>query len=218
MLSVAGRSLPRIRRALHDRGQHIVIPFVAMRQPDHTFTLASGRTKSTKEELQTKASNPSEPMRMDRIDLRIREYKYTGEHAASVRICPLLSRKWSEALCRGQHHGLLRRLPSTFDLLDRGRLELLKNAFTVGRERVYDQVKDMVVYPGVTEIGCDRQSRYCTAMVEALPGLLAVWTVWSDEKTNGTAEQMADTEGAAIVQFVRRAIRPTEDTTLVNAN
>ena len=28
--------------------------------------------------------------------------------------------------------------------------------------------------PGVTEIGCDRESRYCTAMVEVLPGLMAV--------------------------------------------
>ncbi len=88
----------------------------------------------------------------------------------------------------------------------------------MGRERVYDQVKDMAMRPGVTEIGCDKQSRFCTAVVEVLPGLLAVWTVWSNEQTGNTAQQMAETEGPAIVQFVRRAIGPTEDPTLVNAD
>ena len=76
----------------------------------------------------------------------------------------------------------------------------------------------MAVKPGMTEIGCDKDFRFCTAMVEVLPGLLAVWAVWSDEKPGSTAEQMADTQGAAIVQFVRRAIGPVEDPTLVNAD
>jgi hypothetical protein len=199
-------------------GQHIIVPVVAMRQPDHTFNLASGRSRGIKEELQTKASNPAEPMKMEKINLLIRQYQYTGEHAASVGICPLLKRKWSETLCSGQHQGLLRRLPEKFDLLDRAKLDFLKSEFTVGRERVYDQVKDMALRPEVTEISCDRQSQFCTAIVEALPGLLAVWTVWNNDKTGSTAEQMADTQGTAIVQFVRRAIGPTEDPTLVNAD
>ena len=199
-------------------GQHIVIPVVAIRQPDYTFDLARGRPESMKETLQTKASDPTEPMKMAKVDLLIRQYQYTGEHLASLGICPLLKRRWSETLCRGQHQGLLRRLPEEFDLLDRSRLDLLRSSFTVGRERVYDQVKDMAMRPGVTEIGCDKQSRFCTAVVEVLPGLLAVWTVWSNEQTGNTAQQMAETEGPAIVQFVRRAIGPTEDPTLVNAD
>ncbi len=76
----------------------------------------------------------------------------------------------------------------------------------------------MLLRPGVTEIGCDAQSQFCTAMVEVLPGLLAVWTVWNNEKTGSTAEQMADTQGTAIVQFVRRAIGPAEDPAIVNAD
>ena len=154
---------------------------------------------------------------MEKIDLVIREYQYTGEQLASFGICPLLKRKWSQTLCRGQHQGLLSRLPEKFDLLDRSRLDLL-SAFTVGKERQYDQVKDMALRPGVTEIGCDKQSQFCTAMVGVLPGLLAVWTVWSNEKTGSTAEQMANTQGTAIVQFVRRALGPIEDATLVNAD
>ena len=198
-------------------GQHIVIPAVAMRQPDHVFKLSGGRSGNIKEELQTKASDPAEPMKMEKVDLLIRQYQYTGEQIAALGICPLLKRKWSQALCRGQHQGLLGRLPEKFDLLDRGRLDLLTGV-TVGKERQYDQVKDMALRPGVTEIGCDKLSQFCTAMVEVLPGLLAVWTVWSNEKTGSTAEQMADTQGTAIVQFVGRAIGPAEDPTLVNAD
>jgi len=55
-------------------------------------------------------------------------------------------------------------------------------------------------------------------MVEVLPGLLAVWTVWSDAKTGDSPEEMANTQGAAIVQFVRRALGSVEDPTLVNAD
>lgn len=76
----------------------------------------------------------------------------------------------------------------------------------------------MAIQPGVTEIDCDRQSPFCTAMVEVLPGLLAVWTVSGDPNTGDLAEEVANTQGAAIVQFVRRALGPLEDPTLVNAD
>jgi hypothetical protein len=108
-------------------GQHIVIPVVAIRQPEHTFSLASRRSRGIKEELRTEASDPTEPMKMEKIDLSIRPYQYAGEHSASVGICPLLQRNWSQTLCRGQHQGLLSRLPERFELLDRSRLDLLKS-------------------------------------------------------------------------------------------
>lgn len=199
-------------------GQYIVVPVVAVRLPDHTFSLTREQSESPGNKLRTKASDPNEPMKLERLGLAIRQYQYTGQHVASVGICPLLKRKWSDALCRGQQRGLLSRLPEKFDLLDRNRLDILKNHWTVGRERRYDQVKDMTVKSGVTEIGCDTQSQFCTAMVEALPGFLAIWTVWSNEKTGATAEEMAKAQGEAIVQFIRRAIGPAEDPTLVDAD
>jgi hypothetical protein len=189
----------------------IVVPVVAIRGPGHNFDLGGGKTETVQ-----KASDPHTPVKKDTLDLYISQYKYTGELAASIGICPLLKRKWSETWCLGQPNGLLGRLPKQFDLLDRNRLDDLKSHSTVGSERVYDQVKDMAVRPGMTEIGCDARSRFCTAMVEVLPGLLAVWTVWSDETTKVKAEQMAETQGTAIVQFVRRSLGPTEDVTLVN--
>ncbi|MBX9825469.1 MAG: hypothetical protein K2Y27_10800 [Xanthobacteraceae bacterium] len=200
-------------------GHRITVPAVALRGPGHTFDLNRQRPeKSLKETLKLEASDPDHPMTMDKLDLVIRQYQYAGESLASLEICQHLKRIWSQALCRGQQRGLLKRLPEQFDLLDRGKLDLLRNHWTVGRERKFDQVKGKAIELGVTEIGCDRQSIYCTAVVEVLPGLLAVWTVWGDEKTNGTAEQMALTQGASIVQFVRRALGPAEDPTLVEAD
>jgi hypothetical protein len=201
-------------------GQNITIPAIAVRGPDHTFDLgAHARSKrSLKATLKSEASDPAHPMKVDSLDLIVREYQLSGERLDASEMCPLLMRHWAQAVCRGEHRGLLRRLPEKFDLLDRASLDLLKDHWTVGKERKYDQVKNMAMRPGVTELGCDRDSRFCTAMVEVLPGLLAVWTVWGDEKTGETAGTMADTQGAAIVQFVRRALGPAEDSTLVNAD
>lgn len=198
-------------------GQPIVIPAVALRGPGHVFDLNRRKPgESLKERFESEARDPNNPMPMDKLDILIRQYQYTGEHVASRNICPLLSRKWSQALCTGQHRGILARLPEKFDLMDRSKLHLLQNTWTVGKERRCDQIKDFVLRPGVTDIGCDKASRFCTALVEVLPGLVAVWTVWSDDKTGAPAEQMAHSQGAAIVQFVRRALSPVEDATLVD--
>lgn len=156
-------------------------------------------------------------MTVDSIEISVRQYQYTGERSASMNICALLARKWSQTICRGEHRGVLRRLPERFDLIDHSRLEILKTHWTVGKERVYDQVKE-AKNAGVVEIGCDRSSRFCTATVETLPGLLAVWTVWSDEKSGHAAQAMAGTQAAALVQFVGRALGPIEDVTLLEAD
>ena len=196
-------------------GHPIVIPVVALQRPAVVFDLGGRNAPDIRHELQA-ARDPSRPRKTEEIDLLIRQYQYTGEYTASVGICPLLSRKWSAALCRGQHHGLLARAPTSFSLIDRASAEILNHHGTVGGETVYDQIRNMTLRTGETEIGCDRQSRFCTAAVEALPGLLAVWSVWSDDTQGVTAEQMAKVQGAAIVQFVRQAIGPTEDPTLIS--
>jgi hypothetical protein len=197
-------------------GHRITVPAVALRGPGHTFDLNPKRHEKSLKEALKEASDPDHPVQMDELDLLIREYEYTGEWSGSTGICPRLKRVWSQVLCRGEQRGLLRRLPEQFDLLDRGKLDLLKNHWTVGREREFDQVKDKALQLGVSQIGCDQHSPYCTAIAEVMPDLLAVWTVWDDEKTGSTAKQMALTQGAAIVQFVRRGLGPAEDPTLMN--
>lgn len=197
-------------------GQHIVVPIVALSGPDHVFDLGGRQTRSFADQIRQAARNPAKPMPMDHVDFLIHEYRYTGEHLASAGICPRLTRRWSQALCRGEHKGLLRRLPERFNLFDRSKLDLLKSYGTVGGERQYDQIRNMV-YPDRVGMGCDRTTKFCTAVIEAQPGVVAVWTVWTHEQTGTTPQQMADAQGPAIVQFVRRAIGEVEDPTLLDA-
>jgi hypothetical protein len=195
-------------------GHRITVPAVALRGPDHVFDLGSQNTENTTNGTSETAGDPDHPAQADKLDLIIREYQYTNEMTASTAICPYLKRTWSQTVCRGKQHGVLSRLPEKFDLL--GRLDLLKGYSTVGRERTFDQVNSKSLQLGITEIGCDQHSSYCTAAVEVLPDLLAVWTVWSDEKSGIKVEQMALSQGAAIVQFVRRGLGTSEDPTLVS--
>ena len=196
-------------------GHRIVVSVVALQQPAGVFDLDERKRLDINDEFRT-ARDPSQPVRKEKIDLSVRQYQYTGENTASLGICPLLTQRWSAMVCRGRHRGLLSRLPKQFSLIDRARVEILRNQWTVGLERVYDQIKGFALPPGETEVGCDKNSQFCTAVVETLPGLLAVWSVWPDEELGATAEQMAKSQGAAIVQFVAVAAIgfPTKDPTL----
>lgn len=164
------------------------------------------------------AKDPATPAPLDRLAIRIEQYQYYGERTASAGICPLLVRAWAGTLCRGQHKGALQKLPLDFELYDRAKLDLLKNTFTVGKERAYDQVKNFALNLKQTEIGCDQRSRFCKAAVQVHPGLVAVWTVWTSEDNKVTASDMAARQGAAIVQFVTRAIGTTEDVSYASEN
>jgi len=159
-------------------------------------------------------TDPNSPQRVDSLGVVLRQYQYS--YPAGSSICPLLSREWLRLTCTGKGHGLLKRLPDEFELLDRAKLEILQSRYTVGRERQYDHVKAMALRPGVTEMICDRQSQYCTAAVEVLPGLLAIWMmVWLDGKSGAT---LAESQGAALLQLVGRGLGPTEDLTLADAD
>ncbi len=198
-------------------GHYVVAPAIDIDAPDRTFSL-NGRDPglSQKDWLKQEALDPDKPAAADSLGLRIKPYK--ADYPELREVCGLLKRKWSRAACLSEQGGLLRRLPERFLLLDRKKLDLLQSYWTVGKEQQFDQVKDLVLVPGTTDIGCDEESIFCTAAVEVLPGLLAVWTVWSDEKTGRTARAMAESQGAAIVQLVSRGLGKEEDPTLAGAN
>lgn len=199
-------------------GDHdIVVPAFVVDTPDRTFDLnGRGSNLSPKDRLKNQALDPAKPAPVDSLGLRIRPYK--ADYPELREVCTLLKRKWSRAVCLTKHGSLLRRLPDRFVLLDRNKVALLQNHWTVGKERQFDQVQGLALEPGRTEIGCDKQTKFCTAAVEVLPGLLAVWTVWSDEKTGMTARTMAESQGIAIVQLVGRGLGKDEDPTLAYAN
>jgi hypothetical protein len=193
-------------------GHVIIVPIVALRNAER-FTLADKSRDSWRKDLEEQAINGGLPMRVDNLDLAIRLYGTTGEFGVSLQICPRLTRLWAQLVCRHEQKGLLKRLPESFSLIDREKLDVLKTRWVSGGGTKYDQVKDMQLRPESAEIGCDSDGKLCTAVVEALPGLLAVWTVG-----NKQGEAAAQREGTAIVEFVKRAIGRTEDKTLAAAD
>jgi hypothetical protein len=198
-------------------GHHIIVPAFAGDAPDRAFDLNHRDSNlSPRDRLKKEARDPAKPAPAVSLHLRIKPYK--GDYPELREVCALLKRKWSRAVCLTEQGGLLRRLPERFELLDRRKLDLLEHHWTVGKERQFDQVNGLALEPGITEIGCDKQTIFCTAAVEVLPGLLAIWTVWREEKTGTSARDMAESQGAAIVQLISRGLGRDEDPTLADAS
>jgi hypothetical protein len=56
----------------------------AGRGPDHSFDLRGRKPeRSLKETLKSQAGDPKNPMKMDNLDLIVREYQFTGEWASA---------------------------------------------------------------------------------------------------------------------------------------
>ncbi|WP_022722691.1 hypothetical protein [Rhodopseudomonas sp. B29] len=193
------------------RGQHLIMPVVALSSFHCVECLEPHRLKSSKEHLQD-AGDPAKPKLVRRLDVSIVRYRNIVEQSSTPDICSLLTRQWSKAVCSGQTKGILGRLPSSIRLRD----GTLREEATPAAEQAADRRKDGI-RPVAAEIHCDVDAKFCDARIEALPGLLAEWTVWKDERTGTTASEMADRQGIAIVEFVRRAIGPVEDATLLQA-
>ncbi|ACF01516.1 conserved hypothetical protein [Rhodopseudomonas palustris TIE-1] len=192
-------------------GQHLIVPAVALSRFHCVECLEPHRLEKSKAYLQ-EASDPAKPMPARILDVSILRYRDITERSSTPDICPLLTRQWSKAVCRGQTKGILGRLPQSINLRDR----TLGKKTTSGVEQGADRRNDGM-RPVAAEVHCDVDAKSCDARIEALPGLLAVWTVWNDERTGTTASEMADRQGLAIVEFVRRAIGPVEDATLLQA-
>lgn len=65
--------------------------------------------------------------------------------------------------------------------------------------------------PGEPEIGCDRDTRFCTAAVAIDETMLAVWTVWPTDNPPETPLQIARRQGHAIFGFVSHGTGDTEN-------
>jgi hypothetical protein len=200
-------------------GHHIVVPIAAIQGPGQVFTIGHKLSNNQGKDLKTKAADPNNPMRVDSVALAVYEYGQANERIESAKLCPLLKRRWAQMVCRGHYNETLRRLPLKFDLFDRQKLERLKRRGSAGSvETQYDHVKDMTLPLGVPVVRCDMSSEFCTSAVETVPGMIAVWAVWYDERTGETPAQMSMRQGPAVVEFVRRAIGPTEDITFVTTD
>jgi hypothetical protein len=66
-----------------------------------------------------------------------------------------------------------------------------------------------------SEIACGQESMYCTAGLAITPNLLVVWTVWDTMDPPETAAEMANRQGAAIVQLVQNGLGQSENFDLI---
>jgi hypothetical protein len=146
---------------------------------------------------------------LDKIDVKI--LRYIDGRAAHSRFCEMLTREWAKSVCTGSRSTTMRHLPKRFTLIDRRKLELMKHYFTAGLENQYDQIRDMTLRRGVPEIGCDKEKRSCTAALQVMPKLIAVWAVWPNDKAGWSAEDVAEKEGNAVFQLVNRGLVENED-------
>jgi hypothetical protein len=125
-----------------------------------------------------------------------------------VAICPRLTRKWAQLMCRGERVGVLQDLPAQFDLVDRRHMARFQTVVMPGGERRSDQIARMELASGRPDLVCGGNAGACTAAVALSDTVAAVWTVSATE--GETAEQIGRRQGAAILTFVRNAIGERE--------
>jgi hypothetical protein len=190
--------------------QRLIIPFVAIAGSSQAFSLSNKTPDSLRMSIAKQASDPTKPFPLKRLRLNIEQYQYHGEHSAFSGICPRLTRLWWRKVCEGEGDDVARYLPRTFEIFDQNDLVLMRNTWTVGNENTFDQLRKLTLEPGKTEVACDQGSRFCTAAVEVLPGMVAVWTVWNDPEKQQTARQMARPQGDALVEFLKIASKTLE--------
>jgi hypothetical protein len=186
-------------------GKHLVLPVHVLTGRSQVFGPGYGAYEGFRETIEGKTRDAARPFRLNKLALRIESYILSGKGRDESRLCRLLSPRW-QVLCEQGNANLAGQLPFTFDVYDRNHLVLLKHSSTVGKENRFDQLRQLTLEPGKTEVACDQGSQFCTAAVEVLPGVVSVWTVWNDPEKQQTARQMARPQGAALVEFFKVAV------------
>lgn len=198
----------------------LVIPIIALLEPRYAYTPYSfslGSNKPSDEELEKRAESkklPTKPEtapKVDRVQILIRQYQYTGELASSQKICPLLKRDWAKSFCKGEHSEVMQKLPEKLFIVDEEHIDLFASHYTVGQERVSDQIRKLNLNAQSVDISCDGNGKFCTAGIQTSPSTLAIWTVWPSEKLARTAREIAKSQGEAIRAFVKHAIGTQSD-------
>lgn len=198
---------------------NFTIPVVALLEPSYafypmTFSLAKRPDEAElkrRTEFKVLSSRAETAPLVDRVEIAINQYMYAGDRMDSVRICPLLTRDWARGFCTGELREMMKKLPAEFYIVDKERIDKFSSHFTVGRERVSDQIKSVIIKNSQSSIGCDADGRYCTGVTPVSARALAVWSIWMSMPIQTMMQQTADTQGAAIRAFVKYAIGPQPD-------
>jgi len=150
------------------------------------------RGRSDSEKLAQDAGHKSDPIDAGYIKIRP-GHNYERSNVNSG--CQFSSVSWK---CLAKRYGVPRDLPSSFIIADVRFIKQFTDHFTVGGERVADHLANLTPIASKTSIACDTISRFCTAAFELSPHVMAIWDVWSNDRTSETAIAMAKRQGRAI--------------------
>ncbi|MEX5579563.1 hypothetical protein [Pseudophaeobacter sp. A-200-2] len=200
----------------------IRIPYIAL--PGYTaskqsFSLdRSGgreRSKARLEAFREAADRRETAPELDKLEIRVRAFGWNDFNPSFSNICSQLTTHWAKSVCDNPWAPLTQALPrNRFYLSDAEALAAFDNHWTVGKERVGDQLRAMEIHRKTASIECDGTAtnsgtRFCTAAMRIDSRLIAVWTVWSSLEE--TPLQMAERESLAIQSFIEYAISPNEN-------
>lgn len=204
-------------------GVSLTVPFVALTglvAAKPSFSLNRQRDRQTAKErleaFRSAASNPDTAPIVDKLEVTLRSYGLDDFDPSVIRICPRLTRQWSRSVCDDPWSPLRQAMPngsSRFFLVDDRNLDAFQNHWTVGGERVSDQLHKMRLKRGETSVVCDikpsSNTTFCTAATAIKQHLAVVWTVW--DSASETHSSQAKREGEAITEFVLNALDPLEN-------
>ncbi|MBZ9979177.1 hypothetical protein [Mesorhizobium sp. BR-1-1-10] len=204
-------------------GVPLVLPFISLTgyvaaKPSFSLNRQQDRQSATDrlEAFRKAASNPQAAPTIDQLEIEVYAYGWNDlDPQPFKRICARLSRQWSKSVCDDPWAALKQAMPGNgFYVVDDRKFDAFDNHFTVGGERVSDQLHSMQLNANEASVVCDRtlepsKITFCTAAIPIKQHLAAVWTVW--DSTGETHSRQAEREGKAITAFVRHAIGPSED-------
>lgn len=204
-------------------GERVVqIPYVAL--PGYTasnpsFSLNRSRdrerAKIRLEAFREAADSRETAPELDKLEIRVRAFGWNDFDPSFRDICNQLIDRWANSVCDNPWSPLIQALPrNRFYLGDAEALAAFDNHWTVGKERVADQLRAMEIRRGIASVECDSiasssGTKFCTAAIRLDNRLIAVWSVWSSREESPL--QMAKREGLAIQSFVEHAISANEN-------
>lgn len=201
----------------------LVLPFIALTgyvaaKPSFSLDRQRDRQAATDrlEAFRKAASSPQAAPAIDQLEIALYTYGWNDfDPQPFKRICGRLSRQWSKSVCDDPWAALRQAMPENrFYVVDDRKFDGFKSHFTVGGERVSDQLHSMHLKFNEATVVCDRnhelsKTTFCTAAVSIEHHLAAVWTVW--DSAGETHSRQAEREGKAITAFVLHAIGPSEN-------
>jgi hypothetical protein len=204
-------------------GISLVVPFIALndyifRKQSFSLDRKRDRAEAKKrfEEFRNAAANATTAPKIDTLEIVIGVFGQSDKFMVDMGFCSRLKRKWAKSVCVGYTSPILAAVPSHYDrfyLFDNRNPNSFRNHWTVGNERVSDQIPFANLTTGTPSVICDKNSSssttFCTASVLIKDHLAAVWSV-----SNFGAEtpaQEADRQARAITALVLDGFGPEEN-------